>query len=254
MQNRIVFKAVATLFLLSAFSFSSCAQVFQPNDNSKTALDWPGTYSGTIPCADCPGIQTVVQLFSNNQFRISELFLSRSTKPVISTGKFEWQKDYSRITLKGSKNYQFLVAENQLVRLDSKGQRIEGANAQAYILKKMNEEITEKYWKLSRLNGKAIDRSNIQKEPYIIFKQDTTRVTGYAGCNGFGGTYRILSGNKIHFSNLHATLMACANMELESKYLKALGNAAYYEVANNILILKNGKKQPLAQFEEVDLK
>ena len=29
-------------------------------DNSMTALDWAGTYKGTVPCADCEGIETCV--------------------------------------------------------------------------------------------------------------------------------------------------------------------------------------------------
>jgi hypothetical protein len=31
-------------------------------DTSRTSLDWPGTYTGVLPCADCEGIETTITL------------------------------------------------------------------------------------------------------------------------------------------------------------------------------------------------
>ncbi|MDE5451088.1 copper resistance protein NlpE N-terminal domain-containing protein, partial [Elizabethkingia meningoseptica] len=30
--------------------------------NAQNSLDWAGTYEGTVPCADCPGIKTTITL------------------------------------------------------------------------------------------------------------------------------------------------------------------------------------------------
>ncbi|MFU8831928.1 MAG: copper resistance protein NlpE N-terminal domain-containing protein, partial [Wenzhouxiangella sp.] len=33
-----------------------------PADSSRLSLDWVGTYSGVVPCASCPGIETSITL------------------------------------------------------------------------------------------------------------------------------------------------------------------------------------------------
>ena len=37
-------------------------------DNSRNSLDWQGTYVGTVPCADCPGIRMRIELKDDGTF------------------------------------------------------------------------------------------------------------------------------------------------------------------------------------------
>lgn len=104
--------------------------------NAQNSLDWAGTYEGTVPCADCPGIKTTITLNDNGSFAITEEYLERKTKSE-DKGKFEWDKSGSRITLNGKDTKrQYFVGENQLFQLDTEGKEITGTNKDLYILKK----------------------------------------------------------------------------------------------------------------------
>lgn len=103
---------------------------------SKNSLDWNGTYSGVIPCADCPGIETTIILNSDETFSYKGIYLERDTK-VEDTGKFMWHDHGSIVHLMGKDvNMKFKVGENQLISLDQEGNPIEGPLKDNYILKK----------------------------------------------------------------------------------------------------------------------
>lgn len=106
--------------------------------NSRNSLDWAGTYVGTLPCADCPGIQTTIFLFENGDFEIEENYLERSFMRQ-DKGTFEWNDAGDVITLRGIEDSNprlFKVAENQIIQLDIEGKPITGNLAEAFILRK----------------------------------------------------------------------------------------------------------------------
>jgi len=108
-------------------------------DNSFNALDWPGTYTGTIPCADCEGIETQITIGKDLYYSMKIKYPVKSGESVHeNNGRFTWNKEGSTITLNGIENApnQYLVGENILIRLDMKGNRITGKNASKYHLKK----------------------------------------------------------------------------------------------------------------------
>ena len=64
-------KSVA-IILLSVIYLFGCNQqqktekeIITDFHNSLNSLDWEGTYSGILPCADCAGIQTLIKLNKN---------------------------------------------------------------------------------------------------------------------------------------------------------------------------------------------
>ncbi|MCL1668904.1 copper resistance protein NlpE [Elizabethkingia ursingii] len=104
--------------------------------NSQNSLDWAGTYEGTLPCADCPGIKTTITLKDDNTYTMTEEYVDKKTKAE-DKGKFEWDKSGGKISLvsKDGKR-QYMVGENQLIHLDMDGKEITGPNKDLYILKK----------------------------------------------------------------------------------------------------------------------
>jgi uncharacterized lipoprotein NlpE involved in copper resistance len=103
---------------------------------SQSALDWAGTYEGTIPCADCPGIKTVIVLNDDETFQITSEYLDRDLK-VEDSGKFMWHDNGSVVHLKGKEtDIKLKVGENQLFHLDQEGNVITGQLAENYIYKK----------------------------------------------------------------------------------------------------------------------
>ncbi|MDQ0595279.1 putative lipoprotein NlpE involved in copper resistance [Chryseobacterium ginsenosidimutans] len=104
--------------------------------NSENSLDWYGTYEAVVPCADCPGIKTVLILNKDKTFKISEEYLERKTKNE-DKGTFEWNDVGSVITLKGkNSNYKYKVGENTVTQLDMNGHPIDGPNKNLYVFKK----------------------------------------------------------------------------------------------------------------------
>ncbi|MCJ7935031.1 MAG: copper resistance protein NlpE N-terminal domain-containing protein [Chryseobacterium sp.] len=105
-------------------------------DTSENALDWNGTYEAIVPCADCPGIRTLLTLNNDKTFSITEEYIDRNSKNQ-DKGSFEWDTTGSIITLKGkTANYKYKVGENMLVQLDMDGKEISGPNKDLYIFKK----------------------------------------------------------------------------------------------------------------------
>ena len=114
--------------------------------------------------------------------------------------------------------------------------------------------ITEKYWKLIEVNGKPVGEA-IPRDAFIILKDDQ-RVNGNGGCNTLTGTYEIAPGNRIKFSQVASTMMACLNMEIEEALKRALEMADNYTLSDDgkFLSLNRARMAPLARFEVVYLR
>jgi uncharacterized lipoprotein NlpE involved in copper resistance len=104
---------------------------------SQIALDWHGTYEGTLPCADCPGIKTTIELKNDNTFTQHLEYLDRDAD-FTETGKIEWHQNSNTITLiseDGGKQL-FKVKEGSLVMLNADGEENNGELAEHYVLNK----------------------------------------------------------------------------------------------------------------------
>lgn len=118
-----------------------------------------------------------------------------------------------------------------------------------------SEPIVEKHWKLKTLDGKAITMSEDQKRDiYFTLKAEDNRVTGFAGCNTFGGNYTLEAANSVRFRGMLSTLKACPDVDFnEAEFLKVFELADHYTITDNELSLSAGKSETLAVFEAVDL-
>jgi copper homeostasis protein (lipoprotein) len=224
---------------------------------SQNVLDWDGTYRGFLPCADCEAIQTTVTLKKDLTFTSKTIYLGKSDSVYQTAGKFGWNENGNTITLTPadkSQTTQYLVGENLLTQLDTHGNKIADGNASRYVLSKSNFEILEKYWKLVELNGKdVVADSTFIKDPHIIFKGNN-RIMGNGGCNSISGEYKIESLNRITFSKMISTKMACEQMGLESEFLESLQKADSFNVVGDMLMLSRARMAPLARFKAVYLK
>ncbi len=54
---------------------TAAQQPIVTGDNSQNSLDWNGTYEATLPCADCPGIKTILTLVADQTFTLSSTYL-----------------------------------------------------------------------------------------------------------------------------------------------------------------------------------
>lgn len=93
-----------------------------PAHNSRNAVDWAGTYEGTTPCADCPGIATRLTLQADGRFALTTQYLERQVAPQTVRGSFSWNAAGTTVTLEGEGGgQQFRVGEGRLLLLDRDG-------------------------------------------------------------------------------------------------------------------------------------
>jgi heat shock protein HslJ len=115
-----------------------------------------------------------------------------------------------------------------------------------------DQKITGKQWKLIELSGKKITVNTGQiSEPRFTLSAENSRINGHGGCNSFSGTYELSEGNRIRFSKMVSTMMACGNMETEYGLLKVLEAADNYTINGDTLSLNKARMAPLAKFKAV---
>lgn len=137
--------------------------------------------------------------------------------------------------------------------------RVHDKNDNGRIMSSQNSKyssgITDRYWKLIELmDKKVLPNDNHKQEAHLILQTENSMVVGNGGCNSFNGTYVLSEENRIKFSQLISTKMACLNLEIENEYFKALGSADNYTIKGDTLTLNGAGMAPLAKFVPVSPK
>ncbi len=106
--------------------------------NAKNSLDYLGTYKGTLPCADCEGIETEIILSKDETYVKKTKYSGKDEKVFEELGDFTWQEDGNTLSLEGidTEPTLYFVSENKLIQLDQEGNKIEGNLAKNYELSK----------------------------------------------------------------------------------------------------------------------
>ena len=144
---------IGLLSVLLAFTLMSCTnqskkqadettpinETVVDSHTSEIALDWAGVYEGTMPCADCEGIETVIELKDDLTYVAKYTYLGKKEDENLFTNKgvFTWNDDGNSISLQDEGlETQYKVGENQIVLLNSDGEVNTGELADFYVLKK----------------------------------------------------------------------------------------------------------------------
>ena len=122
--------------IIIIMNFASC--VTTGSDQSpKNALNWAGTYKGTIPAASSPGIRVEMTLNTDSTYKVIYEYIDRGNDAVVYIGYFAWNRAGNMITLNSKEIPVFYtVEENRLIQLDMNRKKITGELADLYILKK----------------------------------------------------------------------------------------------------------------------
>jgi|SRR5690554_1232229 len=192
--------------------------------------------------AGCNNFFATYKMEAGNRIHFSEI---GATKMFCADAKFS-ESDFLKV---------FQFADNYTIT----GNRLElnvGRRAPLAVFIKSGttpEPIVEKYWKLKTLEGKDVKMSeNQEREVFFTLKAHDNRVTGFAGCNTMMGSYTLEKGNRIRFSQMATTMMACPDVDFnESEFLKIFKIADNYRISGDTLELYVGRRAPLAVFEAV---
>ena len=178
------------------------------------------------------------------------------------SGNFNWDESGNVVVLDGTEDApnRYKVVEGAVIQLDMDGNQITGDLALNYRLDKagdiggiqsdMNDlkDVPDKKFLLVELMGKPYSAANTDKAVYIQFDSSEGRASGHSGCNSFSGSYQLESGNRIRFSQMVSTMMACADMTIEQELLQVIEIADNYNFDGTNLILNKARMAPLARF------
>ncbi|MCU0334040.1 MAG: copper resistance protein NlpE N-terminal domain-containing protein [Chitinophagaceae bacterium] len=115
------------------------ADTFGAEATASTALDWNGVYKGTLPCADCQGIETTLTLNADKTYGLLSTYIGKGDgKPVESKGSFEWiNGNVVKLNDPRGAPQLVMISENKVLMLDRSGQKVTGQLADKYILVKV---------------------------------------------------------------------------------------------------------------------
>lgn len=102
--------------------------------NAENALDYQGTYKGTIPAADCPGINVTLTLGNDGTFEEIYEYIERDT--FSSKGTYTVKVNTLTTVSETNDTTYYKVEENRLRMLDRERNLIGGELADKYILNK----------------------------------------------------------------------------------------------------------------------
>lgn len=103
---------------------------------AETSLDYQGTYAGTLPAADCPGIETRLVLKKDGTFDLHMKYIDRDSE-FDEKGGYSVKGNLLILTPENGEGVEYYkVEENRLRRLDADKQPITGPLAENYVLKK----------------------------------------------------------------------------------------------------------------------
>ena len=114
--------------------------IISDGHNAQNSLDYEGTYEGVLPCSisDCKEIEMSLKLMPDNVFVYGTKRRGIDKEELMTTGTYHFEKDGNTIVLEEIANVpnSFFISEGKIYQLDKDQKKIEGADAEKYILMK----------------------------------------------------------------------------------------------------------------------
>lgn len=108
--------------------------VAQSADDS---LNCVGTYIGTFPAADGPGVQTILRLQSDKSFELISTYLETDNATFKEYGTYTIENQILTL-INGDDKHYYSISENTLTALNQEKQPAGGETADLYVLHKQN--------------------------------------------------------------------------------------------------------------------
>ena len=98
-----------------------------------------GTYEGTLPAADCPGIKMVLTINADSTYQMTQDYMDRKDGHDEASGVFDVLDGNVLMLVRpssGEHTFYKVKDGNSIVLTDSLGNEAEGESAELYVLKK----------------------------------------------------------------------------------------------------------------------
>lgn len=109
------------------------------NDNYVDLAAVSGTYEGTLPAADCPGIKTVLTIKADSTYQLQQDYIDKKNGHDEASGVFKVLNGKVLMLVRpssGEQTYYKVKDNSSIVMTDSLGVEPEGETAKLYVLKK----------------------------------------------------------------------------------------------------------------------
>ena len=171
-------------------------------DTLSITAEWPGYYADTLPCADCPGIDTQLWIRSDSTFILQQKYIGRDSLPEGIIGQWHVVNGLMTVGYTGDKPEFYRYTKEGLLTVDEMG----GADA------------SKLDWSLDKLadeTGDAIPRMRLKGTfTYVADAQS------FQPC-GSNFTWPCAGGMDMG-DEAGAALVAFTNADLQKAYRKAV--------------------------------
>ncbi|KAF1048223.1 META domain-containing protein [Xylophilus sp.] len=278
MPSRRRFALPGVAMALGAWLLPASAQQ-APQPAAQPTLPLPASFTGTLPCADCPGIVHHLNLLpertppyatDHGRYELRLRYLgAKGGRPRVERGAWRLSGDGATLTV-GSGDQRRLfrmdATGSLLTALDREGHAIasnlnytlERANAFTSLQEAERAEqiaatgapLEDTTWRLVTLGGQPVAvPTNGQREAHLVLHAKDARLSGSGGCNRLLGSYE-RNGAALRFPPIAATRLACPQgMEQENAFLQALERVAGWRIQGRRLDLTDAAGVTVAQFE-----
>lgn len=150
MKKTMMMMAVAVMALTAACTGKKTAENAAAQDTTSVvdsttpSLDLAvvaGTYEGTLPAADCPGIKTVLTLNTDSTYELKQDYIDRKDGHDEASGVFEVLDGNVLMLVRpssGEHTFYKVKDAQSVIMTDSLGNEPESDMAPLYVLKKKN--------------------------------------------------------------------------------------------------------------------
>ena len=148
MKNKFMYLAVIAAAMMVACNGKKTAQDETKNDSVSVAdsvsADFDltavaGTYEGTLPAADCPGIKTVLTINADSTYQLQQDYIDRKDGHDEASGVLQVLDGNVMMLVRpssGEHSFYKVKDSKSIVMTDSLGNEPEGETAKLYVLTK----------------------------------------------------------------------------------------------------------------------
>lgn len=141
-MKKIFVLACLCLFMVACGNKAKSGKTSNPDStevvdmhSAENSLDIAGTYKGTFPAADCPGINTTLTLSNDKTCILISDYIDRKDATFTENGTYAVEGNLLTLIFKDEEQY-YKIGENTLTHLGRDKEEVQGELAPYYILKK----------------------------------------------------------------------------------------------------------------------
>lgn len=237
------------------------------SDAARTSDDQAGLYRGVVPCADCEGIDVLLELREDGTFERVSRYVGASDEAHVSSGRFGFAEGETRppagelqrlvvLDAGAPSEVAYRVETDGLRQLDRDRREITGDLADRYLLRRIGDGTRdprrlEGDWWVSELAGVAVEPDPTRRRrPRLHFDFARGRLSFTGGCNQFAGAADFTGPGRVAMVGPFAgTRMMCpGRADFDSELTEALRSSTLWRIED----AAGSSEAVLELFSEVD--